>query len=153
MTLRSFAGTLSERESALLKTLFEHLDAIAALRIAEGSIHPESALAGLHELARAVALLGPAPAGPFWPALSAEVAKAVSVSHPDEMKPNMTHRITVVIHDQTLLCYQAAARQLQRRLGEAAPSVEELIAYELTSKRTVKSIMDEYTDSQRRARR
>jgi len=32
----------------------------------------------------------------------------------------------------------------------AAPSVEELIAYELTSKRTVKSIMDEYTDSQRR---
>jgi hypothetical protein len=69
------------------------------------------------------------------------------------MKPNMTRRITVVIHDQTLLCYQAAARQLQRRLGEAAPSVEELIAYELTSKRTVKSIMDEYTDSQRRARR
>jgi hypothetical protein len=40
MTLRSFAGTLSERESALLKTLFEHLDAIAALSIAEGSIHP-----------------------------------------------------------------------------------------------------------------
>ncbi|MBI5769656.1 MAG: hypothetical protein HZA93_17905 [Verrucomicrobia bacterium] len=37
-------------------------------------------------------------------------------------------------------------------LGEAAPSVEELIAYELTCKRTVKSIMDDYTDSQRRAR-
>ena len=94
-----------------------------------------------------------APGGPLRPALSAETAQAVSVSHPDEMKPNMTRRITVVIHDQTLLCYQAAARQLQRRLGEAAPSVEELIAYELTSKRTVKSIMDDYTDSQRRARR
>ena len=48
-------------------------------------------------------------------ALSAETAHAVSVSHPDAMKSNMTRRITVVIHDQTLLCLQAAARQLQRR--------------------------------------
>jgi hypothetical protein len=118
-----------------------------------GSINPERGWGGLIYLAGGGAILGPAPPARFWPALSAETAQAVSVSHPDEMKPNMTRRITVVIHDQTLLCYQAAARQLQRRLGEAAPSVEELIAYELTSKRTVKSIMDDYTDSQRRARR
>lgn len=74
------------------------------------------------------------------------------VSRTEKPEPSMKltrprRVITVRLHDQTFRCYQAAVRQLERRLGEAAPTVEELIAYELSHKRSVRSICDDYLDS------
>ncbi len=63
--------------------------------------------------------------------------------------PNKSRIITVALHDQSYRCYEAASRQLQRRLGPVGPTAEELIEFELTHKRSVRSIADDFLDSRR----
>lgn len=149
--LRSHPVPLTAREQALLSALFQHLDAVVALRILEGAIRPNTLIWVFDELARAIALVDPALARRLAPNHAPAAVAAMTGSPFCSAMPNPTKSriITVALHDQSYRCYEAASRQLQRRLGPVGPTAEELIEFELTHKRSVRSIADDFLDSRR----